>query len=404
MGFYLLFVIFFIIGIICVIQPRIATLLFILLAITIPSSSAFTNLTYLNGIFVLDSFFLPLSCLMFFRVAIYKSIQLNKEEIFLFFTTFFIFLLYFFISVYKTGIDSNLIKEVRPIIFLIETLVFLMFLRQIDFTVNFKTISRFAILAALSNCIYYLVLYFEIVASTDLYYINNNYRYLDLSTYFSVYFIIHYLIIKQKNIISKSYYHNIALILSFISLIIANSRFMILALFLALIFSNIDSFKLFFIRIFQSLLVLVLFLYFSFIIDSERVLNALNPDSIIIQLSNRYLPALIDIYKMTDTQKIFGYGLGHYFEIDWFKYRKGIENINISIDCAYLTVYVKNGVFGLLSLFFTLKLLVSPSMGKHRFALLIFWSVMFCVSSSFYQMYPFGALVYLSFINYNEIK
>jgi len=404
MGFYLLFIVFFITGVFCAFYPKIATFLFIILAVVIPSSSAFTNLTYLNGFFVVESFFIPLIFIVFVRVAILKRIRLIKREMFLFFIPFFIFSLYFLISGYKTGFNLQLIKEIRPVLLLTETLVFLMFIRQIDFKVNFETISKLAILAALSNCIYYLVLYFGITASNDLYYINNTYRYLDLSTYFSVYFIIHYLIIKQYNIIAKSYYHNIAIILSFISIIIANSRFIILAMFLALILSNVNSYKLLFKRIFHAFLVLFLFIGFSFIIDASRVLDALSSDSIIKQLSNRYLPAILDIYKMTDLQRIFGYGLGHYFEIPWFKYRETIDNQNISIDCAYLTIYVKQGFLGLLSLIFALHLLVSSSIGKHRFALLIFWGVMFFVSSSFYQIYPFGAVVYIAFLNSNEIK
>jgi len=404
MGFYVLFIVFFIAGVYCAFQPKIATFLFIILAIIVPTSSAFTNLTYLHGFFVVDSFFIPLSIIMFVRVAILKSIQLTKREVFLFFMPFFIFLSYFLISAYKTGFDQQLIKEIRPVLLLIEILVFLIFIRQIDLKVNFKTISKLAILAALSNCIFYLVLYFGVVVSDDLYYINNTYRYLDLSTYFSVYFIIHYFISKEYKTISKSYYYNIAIILSFISIIIANSRFIILALFLALILSNITNYKLLIKRSFQALLVLFLFIGFSFIIDASRILDALSSNLIIMQLSNRYLPALLDISKMTDLQIIFGYGLGHYFEIPWFGYREAIENENISIDCAYLTVYVKQGFLGLLSLIFALHLLVSSSIGKHRLALLIFWGVMFVVSSSFYQIYPFGAVVYIAFLNSNEIK
>jgi hypothetical protein len=404
MGFYLLFIVFFITGVFCAFQPKIAIFLFIILAIIVPTSSAFTNLTYLNGLFAVESFFIPLSFIMFVRLAILKKISLTKIEIFLFFPTFLIFLSYFLISGYKNGFDIDLIKEIRPILLLIETLVFLMFIRQIDLKVNFKIISKLAILAALSNCIFYIVLYFGIIVPSDLYYINNTYRYLDLSTYFSVYFIIHYLMSKQYKNISKSYFYNIAIFLSFISIIIANSRFIFLALFLALIFASITNYKFFIKRILQAFVVLVLFIGFSFIIDASRIIDSLGSDSILIQLSNRYLPAIIDINKMTNNQIIFGYGLGHYFEIPWFEYRDSIDNNNISIDCAYLTAYVKQGFLGLLCLFFSLLLLVSSSVGRHKFALLVFWGVMFIVSSSFYQIYPFGAVVYIAFLNNNEIK
>ena len=236
-----------------------------------------------------------------------------------------------------------------------------------------------------------------------MYYINNTYRYLDLSTYFSVYYIIHYFIVKDNKLISKSFYNNIALYFSFLSIIVSNSRFLILALFIALIFSNISRYKLFIKRILSAMIVVFIFILISYFIGSSRVINALNTESIIMQLSNRYLPAILDIYEMTNFQKVFGYGLGHYFDIPWFEYRKSIENQNISIDCAYLTVYVKQGILGIFSLIFTTCLLVSINGARHKVALLIFWGIMFIVSSSFYQIYPLGAVIYNAFVSTNEI-
>ena len=386
MGFLLLSISFFVLGVLCFLKPKSAVILFIILAILAPTSSSFSSLTYLNGIFALDAFFLPLLILVCVRVSIIKFIQLNKSEIFLCLVPIFIFIVYFVISIYKTGFSTELLKEIRPLIFLFETMVFLIFIRQINFKISFKFVSKLAIIAALSNCVFYLFLYFGVFVSDDIFYINNNYRYLDLSTYFSVYFIIHFLLSSEKLNINRSYYHKIAIFLSFISVIISNSRFIIFALFLALILSNVSNYKFFFKRVFQAFFVLLLFLIFSFMIDSTRVINALNVDAIVMQFSNRYLPALIDIYKMNNSQLIFGYGLGHYFEISWFEYRKLIDNENISIDCAYLTAYVINSTFG-----------------KHKLSLLIFWITMFVVSSSFYQVYTYGGIIYLAFLN-NEIK
>jgi len=403
MGFSLLFLVFFINGVFCAFYPKKAIFLFILLSVLIPTSSAFTNLTYSSGFFVIDAFFLALTIIMLIRIAILRKVHINIREILFFSLPIFIFTLYFLFSVLNHSFNLKILKEIRPILLLIETIVFIIFIRQVDFKVSFKTISKLAIIAAISNLFYFLILFFKIIVPSDIYYINNTYRYLDLSTYFSIYFIIHYFIIKENKFFTKSFYQSIALYFSFVTIIVANSRFLILALFIALIFSNISNYKLLIKRIFLGLIVVFLFIGVSYFLRAERVLNALSTDAIVMQLSNRYLPAILDIYKMTDIQKVFGYGLGHYFEIPWFDYRQNIENQNISVDCAYLTVYVKQGLLGILSLILTTYLLVSVKGVRHKVALIIFWGSMFIVSSSFYQIYPLGAVIYNAFLSTNEI-
>ena len=379
-------------------------LFFTLLTVFLPTSSAFSNLTYLNGIFVLDSFFLPLAIIVFIRLSILKSYQLKFSEIFYFLTTLFIFIIYFVFSFKTNGFSTNLLKEIRPIILICEILIFLIFIRQTNIKFKLINLSKIAILAGLSNCIYYLILFFGFFVPEDVYYINNSYRYLDLSSYFSVYFILYFLIIKEyKNFINTNY-NNIALVISFISVVITNSRFILFALFISLIFSKITNFRFLIKRSFQALLAFVVFILFSYVIQSTRVIEALSFDVLVVQLANRYLPAILDIAQMSNNQLIFGYGLGHYFNITWFEYRESIENLNISIDCAYLTSYVKQGFFGVLSLLLSLLILLSPTKGRFKLSLFIFWSLMFVVSSSFYQTFPFAGIVFIPFIYRNEFN
>lgn len=403
-GFYVLLIVFFFSGLLCVFFPKKSVLFFTLLTISLPTSSAFTNLTYLNGIFVLDSFFLPLVIIVFLRLTILKSLQLKFSEIFYFLTTLLIFIIYFIVSIDKYGFNTSLLKEIRPIILIFEVLIFLIFIRQTDIKFKFITLSKIAIIAGLSNCIYYLVLFFGFFVPEDVYYINNSYRYLDLSSYFSVYFILYFLIIKHYKKFTNTNYNNLALVISFMSVVITNSRFIFLALFISLIFSNITNYRLFIKRIIQALIAVVFFILFSYAIQSTRVIEALNLDILIVQLANRYLPAIIDISKMSNNQLIFGYGLGHYFNITWFEYRQSIENLNISIDCAYLTSYVKQGFFGIFSLLLSLLVLISSTKGIFKISLFIFWSLMFIVSSSFYQIFPFAGIVFIPFIYRDEFN
>ncbi|MAJ90390.1 MAG: hypothetical protein CMD08_03850 [Flavobacteriales bacterium] len=402
MGFYLFFLFFSFIGIMSFLYPKQSIYTFIFSALFLPTSSAFTSLTYLNGVFVTDAFFLFLLVVVLIRISILKSLHLDLKEIFYFLIPVFIFISYLFFIFFNASFDLKIIKEFRPIILLIETIIFLIFLRQTEFRIDFYSISKLAIIASLSNIIYFLILFFGIFMPEDLYYVANTYRYLDLSTYFSIYFIIHYFIIRGEFLLRISFLIRFALFLSFISIIISNSRFLVVALFLSLILSNISNFKLLIKRVTLALLVISLLIAFSYVLEVDRVLDALDRQSVTLQLISRYLPALTDIYAMTYLQAIFGYGLGHYFDIPWFDYRDNIEGYNISVDCAYLTVYVKQGVFGLLSLILMTRLLVNVKFSKHRFALLIFWGTMFLVSASFYQIYPIGAVIYNGFLTNNE--
>ena len=402
MSFVLLFCIFLIIGIFYTINSRLAIFFFIFLSISIPSGNAFSSLTYNNGIYVMDAFFLAIMMITLVKISISHKIHLSKLEIITFFITFFIFSIYFLFSVYNIGFEMKKLKELRPLLMLIEVLVFSIAIRQTSFKISFNTISKLAIVAAISNLIYFAILFFDIFIPTDIFYENNSYRYLDLSTYFSVYFIIHYFFIGEKKLVVKSGYQKLAFYLSLLSILISNSRFLILSLIIALILSNITNIRLFFKRISLAFFMILLLIAFSYIIDSTRIHNALSIDALIVQLSARYLPAILDIYDMSNTQNFFGYGLGHYFEIPWFKYRDEIENSNISIDCAYLTVYVKQGVLGILVLLLTTKILIRVKNIKHKYALFIFWGMMFIVSSSFYHVYPFGAIMYNAFLENNE--
>ena len=145
--------------------PKKSILFFTLLTVFLPTSSAFSNLTYLNGIFVLDSFFLPLAIIVFIRLSILKSYQLKFSEIFYFLTTLFIFIIYFVFSFKTNGFSTNLLKEIRPIILICEILIFLIFIRQTNIKFKLINLSKIAILAGLSNCIYYLILFFWIFCS-----------------------------------------------------------------------------------------------------------------------------------------------------------------------------------------------------------------------------------------------
>ena len=53
---------------------------------------------------------------------------------------------------------------------------------------------------------------------------------------------------------------------------------------------------------------------------------------------------------MNNFEYIYGYGLGTYFEIPWFKYR-GLDTKLNTIDSTYFSLFVKYGFLSLLIIF-----------------------------------------------------
>ena len=102
MGFYLFFLFFSFIGIMSFIYPKQSIYTFIFSALFLPTSSAFTSLTYLNGVFVTDAFFLFLLVVVLIRISILKSLHLDLKEIFYFLIPVFIFISYLFFIISAT--------------------------------------------------------------------------------------------------------------------------------------------------------------------------------------------------------------------------------------------------------------------------------------------------------------
>ncbi len=404
MYFELLFTIFLINGFFCAVYPEKAVLIFIVLSVIVPTSAAFSGIAYSNGLFIVDAFFFSLIAVIFFEIAITRKSILKKGDVLALSLLLLIYIPYIYLLLTSSDFEIKFIKELRPLLLSIESLIFFIYIRKINLQITFSSISIIAIVASLSNIIYYSILYLEIFVPFDYYYVSNSYRYLDLSTYFSVYFIFHYFFINERRKVPMSSLNIISLNLSILSVIISNSRFIVFSLFMALLIVNVSNYKIFVRRILQGALIMSLLLLYSYMIGATRVTGSLQVDKINLQLYTRYVPALKDIYRMKNSQKIFGYGLGHYFEIPWFYYREQVENSNISVDCAYLTSYVKQGIFGIIALFLVTTLLVKASQSKLKAALYIFWGCMFVVSASFYQIFPFGAVVYSAFLIKDEVE
>ena len=141
---------------------------------------------------------------------------------------------------------------------------------------------------------------------------------------------------------------------------------------------------------------LALFFVSSYIINSERVLNANNSKAVAIQLATRFGPAYEKINEMKNQEYIYGLGLGTYFEIPWFKYR-GLDTKLNTIDSTYLSLFVKYGVLSFLIIYIFFRLLLfNINSSRLRAAYILFYLIIFFTLSSLYQS---GTVFHFLFLN-----
>ncbi|WP_057940434.1 DUF6369 family protein [Algoriphagus resistens] len=388
--FEILILTFLFLGIFSIFNRDLSLILFVGLSLVIPTSAAFGSFVYRNGLMVFDAFFLGLFLNFLINLFTRKTL-VNKKLYIIFNIVALIFIAYLIISFYSQYNMEYVLKDIRPFLYLCQ--VFLLFyIYSSDFVkIENPWMFRFAFFASLTNVIYFSLLYVGYFKFNDVFY-DVNIRYLDLSTYFSAFFIVYYTFL-YRNIRYRSNYF--VLILAIISVLISNSRFLLLSVMIASATILVVDFKSFLKVGFYSSIFIVLFVLFSSYVGQDRVLEGLNYDGAIVQILNRFSPGLTEIQNMNGIQYISGYGLGKFFVIPWFDYRE-INNLNVSIDSAYLTHYVKQGVFGIAFLFLVIYLLSNTPFPTLSRAYVVFWIILFFVSASLYQNYVFGSIFYLS--------
>lgn len=403
MIFYLILSLSFLLGLISFVSPSKSLILFSIFIVAFPNSSAFGEINYSSGIMISDGYFLGIIPYLLHKIKGGLPFNINKNFPFIFFLFLNIFLLYFLFGFYNTSKLEILLKELRPIIVFLQTFILLLFIGISKININFKIISKIALVAAITNFLWFCLGYFNYFTFSDIYFENNSNRYLDLSTYFSIYYIIHYNFLRAKNLIAKKNLFFIAFLLSIGCVLLSNSRFLVISIIASILFIRAANFKDFFRYSFVSVILILLFIQFSEIIGQERVTKSLNYQGFITQIVNRYSPALKDINQMGIREFVFGFGLGHYFEIPWFGYRD-MNTHNVSMDSGYLTHFVKQGIIGIVFLIFASKALCVTKFKELTKSLHIFWLLLFIVSASFYQNVVYGALIYLALLNSFELS
>jgi len=369
-------------------SKRISIQMYALIIALVPSGAAYAGIMAKNGIYFYDWYLVGIA-LAYIILGVIKINPRIMHEIRVLILGLSVFVVYILIAWLNSEITKHYIKDIRPILFMVLFLVVSVTAQNARLKLSSKNVLWFCILAPLFNFVDMYWLQAGFVQYSDEFYEANSYRYLDAGTYISATFIIYFALNRSVLLGVSRYLTLFALLSSVLCVLLSNSRFILISIFVAILVAQRKHLtKLFAIIVFAAVSYL-LFLKISTLIGSERIIAAQDVDGLTKQLVIRFGPALNKIAEMKFWQFIFGYGAGTYFEIPWFFYR-GLDVDNTNIDSAYFTFYVKYGFFGFVILYLFAKSLVLGTLGRERISYFVFLFSMFVVSALPYQPYIVG--------------
>jgi hypothetical protein len=300
-----------------------------------------------------------------------------------------LYVIYIVFALYNNVDIIYLLKDIRPILLVLQCWLIYELIGKHFENITIKSLHIIAIAVGLFSFIKLGIAQQYISQIGDNFYEQNSYRYLDAGTYFSAIYLAWLFIAKNKFNENKKLFW-LGIIMATATLLIANSRFLILSVILSILLMNYKNIKrLTLVALLGSLLVISFVIYSNYI-GSNRVINAFESNGLTYQIESRYLPAFNFTKQFTDINFLFGKGLGEPFLIPWFAYRGDLDPYNINIDSLYVTIYCK---FGLLSLLVIYQLLFFYSYGKKQkidYVTCYLLTFMFIVSATPYQIYSIG--------------
>lgn len=393
--FFILFLITFILGILTFIKKQ-NFIYFVFLFLIIPSGSGIAQYTYKFGLFYFDGYFIGVVISLITYVLFSdKKLLLNRKIIFLTLLVVIIYILYFIF--HKNAVQFKyILKDLRPVIYIVEAFLIYIIVNKNNFKLN---INNLLILSSLSNIFFWLLSYLGYFKNDDAFYSDNTFRYIDATTYFlSIYIIYHFTKGKQEKLFS------IPIFLALFTILISNTRFLIFSIILTIIIVNIKDIKKFLKYIILSSVLVSIFILLSINFGSTRVVDGFSKkDGVSSQFINRFSPSINIITKMNDSDILIGKGIGTYFKIPWFEYRKNIEDVNITIDSLYLTMFPKYGLISLIIIFLIFYILYNLTKEIPQNLKFLFFLFLVGITSAFiYQTYFMGIILALYIILINR--
>lgn len=361
-----------------------------LIACTLPTSNAYSQVISFQGVYFYDAFTVGYIARLFFEFQPGERPKTKLEPM-----SILVILLHFvLISIaltYET-IDKYFVKDIRPVLnVLFFVLVFDLY-KKSTLVITDKLKERAFVMASAASFVKIILLVSGIYGFQDEYYEDNAFRYLDASSYFCVI----YIISRFANAGSISGIRLIALVASVLSVLLANSRFILFSLGVAAAGISLNKPKRIIICLLAGTVLAAAFYFVSVELDASRVIDNLSIERITAQLDNRFGPALERIREFSGLNYLIGLGAGTTFEIPWFAYR-GLETTHSNIDSAYLTYIAKYGAIGFLLLVgFAFAAIPKSNISK---AARIFLFSMFIVSATPYQPYCIGLISSFLWVN-----
>lgn len=360
----------------------------IILAI-IPTGTAYGDSIQKNGILFYDWYF---AILILYFILKHKVLEVKQDNKIIGMLVFCIILCaYFFYGAVANDLTKYYLKDVRPIIVMVGIALMLLMLKSITSQIKEKDFYIFTILFSIFNFLDSWLLISGVASTGDQFYLDNNYRYLDSGTYFAAIFLISLFARKQKSAEIKWWLCVAAVILSISCLLLSNSRFLILATSIAILYlvrkKVIPLIKVSIFIIFSAMA----FYQLSEYVGASRIIDGMTYDGMMYQINTRFSPALAAIESMSMLEIIFGKGPGYFFEIPWFYYRE-LDVNNVNIDSTYLTLYVKYGFFSAAVIYYFTNAILSQVEGDFKIAVIIFLGIIFLVSAVPYQPYIIGLI------------
>jgi len=410
-------------------------LIFLFIALVLPTSNQHMFLTSYQGVYFYDYYFLALIIYYIINIDFTKlknSILNNK--LILFITT--SLLLYYTSLIYLNTIpfDKYLLRDFRPFLLLLSALIFIELLKNIR--TKLDLILNILFYAFILKLLFFVIV-FLIDPFEDPYYQIHLFRYRDGTTFVAALFLIIFLFKKQDMLVKISKIKlNIIVLLSMLILIISNLRILLPALLFVYFIVHKTNLDNLFRKVMLTVILISTFIGYTYVmpliqynlhekektilriknledkkiskvrIDKEK--SKLSKGStnkrynslfkgIIQSLDDRFSPAMPNIKSMTNLELFLGQGFATTFEIPWFKYR-GLDPQHNQIDSTYITFFVKYGVVGLMLILILFINIICANIHDKalKVSVISFYLILFLVISTLYQP---GAIIHLVFIN-----
>ncbi|WP_407081938.1 DUF6369 family protein [Photobacterium leiognathi] len=288
------------------------------------------------------------------------------------------------------------LKDLKPYFVILTSFVFFSVYKECFFKLNYEwlTSNRIVYFLLTKYTLIYLILalfgpsYF----SSDMYYeANKSIRFSDVGILF-VKFAFIYLVLNKRVTMSIT-------ALLFLTFLVSGNRTSVIAF-----VSVLSLYYLLFGHVNRKVIYIIsspVLIFLAYYVVDARGLD-FNYEHLREFFINRFDPFISEFSKFNNSDFVFGLGVGHPFYIPWFEYR-GLNPYNHSIDNLYLTLFVKQGVFSIVTYIFIVYTCLKITGDRMLvFISLLYFALIGLTSSIIYQSSFVFLFVFMMLSNNNS--